>query len=124
MRAHRTPPWWLAGVLLAWMLIVGCNLLDPNPIPDPQSLPPPLDPITVAFGEQVFVQNCQRCHGLLGAGGAVHPDPIIGCDSVIVIGRNGRGAMPAFPQLTAEALAGVQLYLDSLATRLGNLCPG
>ncbi|HYE96526.1 MAG TPA: cytochrome c [Rubricoccaceae bacterium] len=105
------------GVLA--LTLAGCDLLDPFPGPEGLGDPEP-EPVTVAYGAQLYVQHCERCHGEKGAGGTIYLDPLWETDEDIEeVIRHGQGAMPAFPQLSDEAVTSLRLYIEDLRRRNG-----
>jgi mono/diheme cytochrome c family protein len=120
----RGPSIGLRLAVVGLVVAAGCNLLDPNPGPDPFEPPPPAeDPVSAAFGEALFGQICERCHGPEGLGAEVYTFPIVGCQNIAETTREGPGAMPAFPDLSDNARHSLQLYLDSLNTIYNLNCP-
>lgn len=105
---------WLVAFTLA-----GCDLLDPFPGPAGVGSPGP-EPVTAAYGAQLFGQFCERCHGPEGVGGPIYPDPVWETDEDIEeVIRHGQGAMPAFPQLSEAAVTSLRLYIEDLRRQHG-----
>jgi quinoprotein glucose dehydrogenase len=73
-------------------------------------------PMTLRFGRTVYEGSCQVCHGpdLKGDRGPGIDDAVkrLGADAVRNIIKNGRGAMPAFPTMNAEAITDVVEFLE------------
>lgn len=121
-----------AFVVLAAMLAAGCEILDPNPGPDPIAGPsgtngtnnqaPPADTTsaTVERGAQLFAQLCARCHGDEGTGSPIWPPSIQGKIGIHDLVREGRRAMPGFPTLSDSSIASIELYLNSFQVDHGN----
>ncbi len=71
----------------------------------------------VAAGAQIFANNCESCHGRLGAGGHVGPNlqksPVAGHLALVEKQvRKGRGAMPPFSGvLSAKEIDAVAHYV-------------
>ena len=113
----------LWGAILTGMLFVqGCELLDPNPGPDPittsstaGNLEPDVDsiPASVERGADIFKELCARCHGEDGSGAPVWPSTIQGKSGITTIVRNGRRSMPGFPTLSDSIITSIELYLNS-----------
>ena len=72
-------------------------------------------PIALRFGRTIYEGSCQPCHGpdLKGDRGPEVDDAVkrLGTDAVRNIVKNGRGAMPGFPTMNAEAIADVVEFL-------------
>jgi mono/diheme cytochrome c family protein len=100
-------------VLLTGALLVACSNEDAAKLSGDQADDPQL-----VLGEQVYKDNCARCHGNAGGGGAGpkladgrvvrdFPDP---ADQAEVV-RNGRGSMPAWKsKLSEEQIDAVVRY--------------
>jgi mono/diheme cytochrome c family protein len=100
-------------VLLTGALLVACSSED-----SPQLSGDQADDAQLVLGEQVYQDNCARCHGNAGGGGAGpkladgrvarnFPDPE---DQAQVV-RNGRGSMPAWKsKLSEEQIQAVVRY--------------
>ncbi|HWD99836.1 MAG TPA: PQQ-binding-like beta-propeller repeat protein, partial [Bryobacteraceae bacterium] len=73
-------------------------------------------PMALRFGRTVYEGSCQTCHGpdLKGDRGPEVDDAVkrLGADAVRNIVKNGRGAMPGFPTMNAEAISDVVEFLD------------
>jgi quinoprotein glucose dehydrogenase len=73
-------------------------------------------PIALRFGRTIYEGSCQQCHGpdLKGDRGPEIDNAVkrLGADAVRKIVRNGKGAMPGFPTMNADALADVIEFLD------------
>ena len=84
---------------------------------DRSSLPYSADPVLVA-GEELYTNQCARCHGRLGGGGAgpqlndgrmlvAYPD----LTQQVAVISNGQGGMPAFgSRLDASEIEAVARY--------------
>jgi quinoprotein glucose dehydrogenase len=72
--------------------------------------------MTLRFGRTVYEGSCQTCHGpdLKGDRGPAVDDAVkrLGADTVRNVVKNGKGAMPGFPTMNAEAMADVVEFLD------------
>jgi mono/diheme cytochrome c family protein len=100
-------------VLVAGALLVACSNEDSPTLSGDQANDPQL-----VLGEQVYKDNCARCHGNAGGGGAGpkladgrvardFPNPE---DQANVV-RNGRGSMPAWKsKLSEEQIQAVVRY--------------
>jgi mono/diheme cytochrome c family protein len=77
----------------------------------------PADPAVLERGQQIFTDNCSGCHQTAGTGqpptipalaGNPHLD-----DLNLIAGNvhNGKGLMPAFPDLSADEIAAVSTYI-------------
>jgi mono/diheme cytochrome c family protein len=53
--------WWKTAMLGAVMVCIGSICAQPNPKPK-QSAPAPSNTSPADRGQQVFAQNCSRCH--------------------------------------------------------------
>jgi mono/diheme cytochrome c family protein len=103
----------LALVLLTGVLLVACSSEDKPGLSGDQADDPQL-----VLGERVYVDNCARCHGNAGGGGAgpkladgrvVRNFPDAADQAEVV--RKGRGSMPAWEsKLTAEQIDAVVRY--------------
>lgn len=111
-----------AVALSTGLFLPGCELLDPNPGPDPitsgsntTALEPVADtvPASVERGQNLFQELCARCHGNDGSGSPIWPPSIQGKIGIIDIVRHGRRAMPAFPTLSDSVVKSLELYLNS-----------
>ena len=73
-------------------------------------------PMALRFGRTVYEGSCQACHGpdLKGDRGPAVDDAVkrLGADAVRNIVKNGKGAMPGFPTMNAEAIADVVEFLE------------
>jgi quinoprotein glucose dehydrogenase len=73
-------------------------------------------PLALRFGRTIYEGSCQACHGpdLKGDRGPEIDDAVkrLGAEAVRNIVKNGRGAMPSFPNMNAEAVADVVEFLD------------
>lgn len=101
--------------LLSLLFIVGlwgCDLLNFNPGPTPVGQITPTDnPPTKAEGKSLFESKCQSCHGANGLGASVYPVSIRDLVNTYSTVHNGKGAMPAFPELTANQVRSIELFL-------------
>lgn len=79
-------------------------------------------------GQPLFGANCGSCHGADARGGT-NPANILYSDLVITdvagsnvtaIIRSGKGAMPAFPNLSAAQVTDIAQYLDQLVEDAAN----
>jgi cytochrome c oxidase cbb3-type subunit 3 len=103
----------IALVLIAVVLAAACSNEDTPALSGDQA-----DDAALLTGQRVYDDNCARCHGNAGGGGAGpklsdgevvkdFPDPE---DQAEVI-RKGRGAMPAWEnKLTSEEIDAVVRY--------------
>lgn len=62
------------------------------------------------LGEHVYIQSCAACHGQDLSGVGSNPalnalDGYLTKEEIVTIIREGQGAMPAFPNVDAEAVA-------------------
>ena len=111
----------LIGMLtLLLAMVVGCELVDPNPGPSRVELsgsaPTPVEdftPATVERGDSLYTALCERCHGPEGTGTDIWEPEIQGKTGVSYLVRYGVRSMPAFPTLSDSALESLQLYLLS-----------
>ena len=123
----------IVGALLMALTVVACEVLDPNPGPDPfngSDLPadstpvpePRIDtiPPSAARGEDLFLQNCARCHGDDAAGGDLFPGSIQGKKGIHLVVREGRGGMPPFPDLSENEIESIELWLGTFDVGLEN----
>lgn len=73
-------------------------------------------PMVLRLGRTIYEGSCEVCHGpdLKGDRGPKVDDAVqrLGADAVRDIIKNGRGAMPAFPTMNAEAVTDVIEFLD------------
>lgn len=78
-------------------------------------------PELLATGEQLFATQCLNCHGADGRG--VNNVPALSAltnlneADLLALVTNGRGQMPAFNELDAQALSAVSAYARSLTWR-------
>lgn len=126
---------WLAALVVA--LTVGCDALSPDPGPQPSGFTPTGNGGGVASpgggaqpagqggggagttpstseGEALYTQYCLVCHGPEGAGAPPYPGSIQGDTGMWSVIRDGKGEMPAFPQLSAGDAAAIEAWLASL----------
>ena len=122
------------GLLLVTLLIPACEILDPNPGPDPYNerdgrfdpvrapiIPIDTVPPSLERGTNLFEQFCARCHGDDGSdGGEIFPGSIQGKKGIRLTIREGRGAMPAFATMTDNEIASIQQFLNDLAPDLSS----
>jgi mono/diheme cytochrome c family protein len=98
----------IASVALAGGVASGCGGGDKNAVA-PATTAQPTTTVQqtttagepVADGARIFAENCESCHGQLGAGGHVGPNlqksPVAGQLALVEKQvRNGGGAMPPF----------------------------
>jgi quinoprotein glucose dehydrogenase len=73
-------------------------------------------PMALRFGRTIYEGSCQTCHGpdLKGDRGPAVDDAVkrLGADAVRNIVKNGKGGMPAFPTMNADAITDVTEFLD------------
>ena len=66
--------------------------------------------MALRFGRTIYEGSCQTCHGpdLKGDRGPAVDDAVkrLGADAVRDIVKNGKGGMPGFPTMNAEAIHG------------------
>ena len=98
----------LCFVITFW----SCDLLNFNPGPKPVGQITPVDnPPTKAEGKTLFESKCQSCHGQDGLGTAIYSISIRDLINTYNTVHNGKGAMPAFPELTANQVKSIELFL-------------
>lgn len=102
-------------------LVIGCELLDPNPGPTPvvlsgngnnvikDTLPP-----SIARGKNLYAELCASCHGDSAEGAISYSGSIVGLSHIDSVVRYGRKAMPAFPSLSDSSIKSIELFLASL----------
>lgn len=86
-------------------------------------------PMALRFGRTIYEGSCQTCHGpdLKGDRGPAVDDAVkrLGAEAVRNIVKNGKGAMPGFPTMNAEAITDVIEFLDkSEQAPVGTGVPG
>lgn len=73
-------------------------------------------PMALRYGRTIYEGSCEVCHGpdLKGDRGPAVDTAVkrLGADVVRGIVKDGRGAMPAFPTMNAEAITDVVEFLD------------
>ncbi len=73
-------------------------------------------PMALRFGRTIYEGSCQTCHGpdLKGDRGPAVDDAVkrLGAEGVRNIVKNGKGGMPGFPTMNAEAITDVIEFLD------------
>jgi len=73
-------------------------------------------PMALRFGRTIYEGSCQTCHGpdLKGDRGPAVDDAVkrLGTDAVRNIVKNGKGGMPGFPTMNADAITDVIEFLD------------
>ncbi|PWU07922.1 MAG: quinoprotein glucose dehydrogenase [Terriglobia bacterium] len=73
-------------------------------------------PLVLRYGRTIYEGSCEVCHGpdLKGDRGPAVDDAVkrLGADAVRDIIKDGKGAMPAFPTMNAEAITDVIEFLD------------
>ena len=73
-------------------------------------------PMALRYGRAIYEGSCQVCHGpdLKGDRGPAIDDAVkrLGADTVQGIVKGGKGAMPAFPTMNAEAIKDVVEFLE------------
>ena len=109
----------------SFALFTGCELVDPNPGPDPitsgsngsdtGAITPRVDtvPPSQERGVDLYAQYCARCHGEDASGAQVWPGSIQGRSGIHTIVRQGRRAMPGFPRLSDNEITSIELFLNS-----------
>lgn len=107
------------------LVVAGCEVLDPNPGPDPITAQPgdttgnhpvpPVDtvPASELRGAALWVQYCARCHGDSAQGTRIYEPSLRGRTGIHDIVRKGQKAMPSFPALSDSSIASIELYLRS-----------
>ena len=72
--------------------------------------------MALRFGRTIYEGSCAECHGpdLKGDRGPAVNDAVkrLGADAIRKIVKNGKGGMPAFPTMNAEAITDVIEFLD------------
>jgi mono/diheme cytochrome c family protein len=112
----------VAGLALAGGVASGCGssnkaAVAPTTTADVTTAPTTTGGGQVADGAQIFADNCESCHGQLGAGGHVGPNlqklPAAGHLAIVEKQvRGGGGAMPPFSSvLSAEEIDAVAHYV-------------
>jgi quinoprotein glucose dehydrogenase len=73
-------------------------------------------PMALRFGRTIYEGSCETCHGpdLKGGRGPAINDAVkrLGADAIRNIVKNGKGGMPGFPTMNAEAITDVIEFLD------------
>lgn len=73
-------------------------------------------PMPLRYGRTIYEGSCEICHGpdLKGDRGPAVDDAVkrLGAEAVRSIVKSGKGAMPAFPTMNAEAITDVIEFLD------------
>jgi quinoprotein glucose dehydrogenase len=73
-------------------------------------------PMTLRYGRTIYEGSCQTCHGadLKGDRGPAVDEASkrLGADVVRVVIKNGRGGMPGFPTMNADAVTNLIEFLD------------
>jgi quinoprotein glucose dehydrogenase len=73
-------------------------------------------PMALRFGRTIYEGSCEKCHGadLKGDRGPAVNDAVkrLGADAIRNIVKNGKGGMPAFSTMNAEAITDVVEFLD------------
>jgi mono/diheme cytochrome c family protein len=118
----------VAGLALAGGVASGCGSSNKAAVAPTTTVPATTSPTTtvqptttaggqVAAGAQIFANNCESCHGQMGAGGHVGPNlqksPVAGHLALVEKQvRNGGGAMPPFSGvLSAKDIDAVAHYV-------------
>ncbi|HEY4087588.1 MAG TPA: PQQ-binding-like beta-propeller repeat protein [Bryobacteraceae bacterium] len=74
-------------------------------------------PMALRYGRAIYEGSCQVCHGpdLKGDRGPAIDDAVkrLGADTVQGIVKSGKGAMPPFPTMNAEAIKDVVEFLEN-----------
>lgn len=79
--------------------------------------PVPVDQDLFEQGEELFGANCTQCHGESGKGSPPTFPAFVGNENleelelIVRNVRQGQGAMPAFPELDARAIAALATYV-------------
>jgi mono/diheme cytochrome c family protein len=88
----------------------------------------PADPALLTQGAQLYETNCRRCHQPTGAGIPPTFPALAGndrlTDTALIVDNihNGKGAMRAFPNLSAEQIAAVATYVrNAWSNRFGGV---
>lgn len=119
----------LSVVLLFLASFAGCELLDPNPGPDPITGPTgggnpstrnDSTPATAERGATLFAQYCARCHGDSAEGSKIWPAPLYGRTGIGEIVHKGRRGMPGFPSLSDSAVASIEKFLSGFQVDFGS----
>jgi len=73
-------------------------------------------PMALRYGRTIYEGSCQSCHGpdLKGDRGPGIDDAVkrLGAEAVRTIVKHGKGGMPGFPTMNAEAIANVTEFLE------------
>lgn len=104
----------ILALLVGAIVVAGCASARRG---QPMYEPVPIDSLTLARGEQVFMSHCHSCHpnGEGGLGFALNNKPLPGFLIKLQV-RNGLGAMPAFSpaHISDEELDALVQYLYAL----------
>jgi ubiquinol-cytochrome c reductase cytochrome c subunit len=82
------------AIVLAGLLVVGCLSALVTGSSSATASPAP-DPALIASGRQVFVKNCESCHGFAAQGVPGVAPPLIGVGAAAVDFQVSTGRMPA-----------------------------
>jgi mono/diheme cytochrome c family protein len=99
----------LVGVAALTVLVV--SLVQGIPSPEDAYRPNTLD------GRIIYLEACSKCHGAQGQGTALAP-PLRGRslkpERIWKQVESGTGRMPKFPNITAEALDNLSIYVTEI----------
>ncbi len=77
----------------------------------------PVDPVQLQAGATLFDRDCSGCHQVDGSGMPPDFPALAGNNKLVDLGltvgnvHNGKGAMPAFAELTADEIAALATYI-------------
>ena len=113
----------IASTVAVSVALAGCGGDSDDASGDTTTQPPPAT--STVSGEQVFEENCQSCHGAMGAGGGIGPnlqesstaEDMAAVEAQV---RSGGGAMPSFEgTLTDAEIAAVATYVSGTIAPAG-----
>jgi len=107
------------------LALVSCELIDPSPGPKSGVVPgPPANrTVDVSIGARLYDQLCARCHGDSAQGTEVAAT-LQGISGIAQFVSTGRGAMPAFPELSGADIASIELFLKRFSAAFDTLSGG
>ena len=110
------PVIFFTGLMALALIIIVAYQLKNNPTP-PLSSTQQKQAIAQSEGLALYGQYCARCHGAVGEGKGAYPalrGTAVPNNQIALLIRNGRGDMPAFPELTDEQVHQLVTFVKKL----------
>lgn len=110
------PVLFFTGLMTLALIIIVAYQVKNNPTP-PLSATQQKQVMAQSEGLALYGQYCARCHGAVGEGKGVYPTlrgTTVPNNQIALLVRNGRGDMPAFPELTDEQVHKLVAFVAKL----------